>query len=94
MVHVNVPKPDELMGKDPGALRSRMGEPSLLRKEGDAQVWQYAGTGCVVFLYLYDNASGTPQVTFLDARSKASGAVAVAPCLDDVMRTRAAAGIS
>lgn len=94
MVRVSVPKPEELMGQGPEALRRRMGEPSLLRKEGDAQVWQYAGTGCVVFLYLYDSPAGTPQVTFLDARAKSNGAVAVAPCLDDVVRTRAAAGIS
>jgi len=91
---VRVPAPDELMGKDPDGVRERLGNPSLLRKEGDAQVWQYAGSGCVVFLYLYDNAAGAPQVTYLDARGKSDGAVPVGPCLNDVVRTRAAAGLS
>lgn len=93
-VNVTVPSPKELMGKGPGDLRKTLGTPSLLRKEGDAQVWQYAGTSCVVFLYLYDNAAGKPEVSYLDARAKSDGAVEVAPCLDDVVRTRALTGES
>jgi hypothetical protein len=72
---------DELMGKTPQALRALMGPPSLLRKDHGAEVWQYAGDACVLLAYLYPNAKGVPQVSYLDARRKTSGAMPVPDCL-------------
>jgi len=72
---------DELMGKTPQALRALMGAPSLLRKDHGAEVWQYAGDSCVLFAYLYPNAKGVPQVSYLDARKTTSGAMPVPACL-------------
>ena len=71
----------ELMGKTPQGLRALMGAPSLLRKDHGAEVWQYAGDSCVLFAYLYPNAKGVPEVSYLDARKKTSGAMPVPDCL-------------
>jgi hypothetical protein len=75
---------DELMGKTGPALRTLMGPPSLLRRDHGAEVWQYVGESCVLFAYLYPNAKGVAQVTFLDARRKTAGAVPVAACFAEL----------
>ena len=69
------------MGQTPQGLRGLMGAPTLLRRDHDAEVWQYAGKSCVLFAYLYPNAKGALEVTYLDARRKTSGGMPVADCL-------------
>ena len=78
---IKATNPDELMGKNPQGLRALMGAPSLLRRDHGAEVWQYAGKSCVLFAYLYPNAKGALQVSYLDARRKTSGAMPVPDCL-------------
>jgi hypothetical protein len=78
---VKASQPDELMGKTPKGLRALMGTPSLLRKDHGAEVWQYAGQSCVLFAYLYPNAKGVLEVSYLDARRKTAGAMPVPDCL-------------
>lgn len=84
--HVRAAHPEELMGKDPQTLRSLMGAPTLLRKDHGAEVWQYAGKSCVLFVYLYPNKAGALDVSYLDARSKTSGAAVVQDCLTSLGR--------
>lgn len=81
-------QPGSLMGKGPAALRAMLGEPSLLRRDQGAEVWQYAGQSCVLFLYLYPDAAGAPAVSYVDARLKTKGAAPVPDCLSEVRRAR------
>ncbi len=78
--------PDDLMGKEAAELRRLLGEPSLLRREKSAEVWQYAGETCVLFLYLYPAATGNPSVSFIDARAKTKGPASVPDCLGAALR--------
>jgi len=77
------------MGQTAQGLRALMGPPTLLRRDHDAEVWQYAGKSCVLFAYLYPNAKGVPAVSYLDARRKTAGAIPVADCLTALASDRA-----
>lgn len=48
-------------------LKTALGEPTLLRHDGAAQLWQYAGSGCVLHVFLYQD-HGTFRVTYAEVR--------------------------
>lgn len=73
--------PDAIMGKRAGEVESLLGQPSLLREEQGAQVWQYASTSCVLLLYLYTDEMNAYRVTHMEARGKGSGPSDVTNCL-------------
>jgi len=73
--------PAAIMGKGAGEVESLLGQPSLLREEPGAQVWQYASTSCVLLLYLYADELDSYRVTHMEARDKGQGSSDVADCL-------------
>lgn len=67
--------PTQLMGLAPDAVNRLLGQPSLLRSEPPAQVWQYKKADCVldIFLYVGETKPGNMRVTYYEIRgSKAS----------------------
>ena len=65
---------DELIGLTPVELRQLLGEPTLMRQDPPAQIWQYAADICVmhVFLYLPDDG-GQRRVTYVSPRMRDGG---------------------
>jgi hypothetical protein len=51
-----------LVGATPQLLNAELGQPSLRRVDGPAQVWLYHGAACGLNLILYPDSSGTPRV--------------------------------
>ena len=74
---------DQLLGLDPGLLRRWLGEPSLRRAEGGAEVWLYAGTACALDLVLYPD-SGRLRVAHASARASGTEPRTEAGCLQDL----------
>jgi hypothetical protein len=62
--------PQQLMGLDRDALNEKLGEPSLIRRDGDAEVWQYRGENCVLDLFLYGPVK---KVELVDLRNRGEG---------------------
>ncbi len=60
--------PQQFLGQSPDELRNRLGAPSILRKEGTVEIWQYQLSDCVVDFFFYDNA-GTLAARHTDMRS-------------------------
>lgn len=60
--------PQLFLGQSTDQLESRLGPPSILRKEGNAEIWQYQLSDCVVDFFFYDKA-GTLANTHTDMRS-------------------------
>jgi hypothetical protein len=77
------PPAADLVGMQAGEVEALLGPPSLLRRERDAQVWQYATDRCVLFLFLYPRNGGGHAVDHIEA-TPASG--------DDAAMTTAAMG--
>lgn len=82
------PAPDQqaLLGKIGPEVTTLLGEPSLLRQEMGAQVWQYAGVSCVLLLYLYQDDDKAYRVTHVEARPRRGGVSDVDACLEDTYR--------
>ena len=80
--------PQSLLGVAPSALSSRLGAPAFRRAEPGAEVWQYSGGDCALFVYFYKTGSGALASAYVDARKSQGGAADTASCLGDVMNWR------
>ena len=65
--------PAAYLGHAESELVGALGRPDSARSELDTQVWQYAGSNCVVDFYLYPEA-GVQRVAHAEARNRTSGA--------------------
>ncbi len=77
------------MGLGPGALRTILGKPELVRREAPAEIWQYRNENCVFDVFLYDEA-GRRQVTYIEARDGAAQKIEPRACLNELLRARLA----
>ena len=59
--------PDELLGLSSDDITAKLGEPALIRRDGDAEVWQYRRVRCVLDLFLYGS---NKQVEHVDLRDR------------------------
>lgn len=73
----------QLLGIAPEAVRRRLGEPSLRRAEGPAEIWLYAGDACALDLVLYPGPGGL-RVGHAAARASGTESVTEADCLRDL----------
>ncbi|MCE9648105.1 MAG: hypothetical protein K8R18_00645 [Parvibaculum sp.] len=80
--------PQGLLGVAPQALSARLGPPSFRRTEPDAEVWQYGGAGCSLFVYFYKAGGGGLASAYVDARKTTGGAADASACLADVAAKR------
>lgn len=80
------PRADSLIGLDAYGLREAFGSPEFQRSEAHAEIWRYAGDGCTLFVYLYEDESDTMRTSFVEARAAAGGELPVDPCVAGVNR--------
>ncbi len=57
----------QLNGLSAAELKAAFGDPTLLRRDGPAQLWQYAGNGCVLHVFLYEDG-GIFRVSYSEVR--------------------------
>lgn len=70
--------PDQLLGMTPDSVDTLLGAPALVRRDGDAEVWQYRSDICVLDLFFYGSVK---QVEHVDLRDRGDGSpVAVRAC--------------
>ena len=62
------PGPDQLAGSDSRQVSQILGTPDLVRRDGPAEIWHYAGDSCRLLVFLYDDAN--PAETPLADRPK------------------------
>jgi hypothetical protein len=53
------PGPDQLAGSDSRQVSQILGTPDLVRRDGPAEIWHYAGDSCRLLVFLYDDASAS-----------------------------------
>ncbi len=87
--------PQQLYGLDSRALEDLLGEPSLVRAEAPAEIWQYRSQTCVFDVFLYDQAQGQageqlagPRVSYVEARDDAAQRIDTRTCLNELLRLR------
>lgn len=69
-------------------VRYMLGAPSFVRRDAEAEVWQYRGDACVMDFYFYEAGAA---VSYVDVRFKksvpAGGEVLKPRCLGDIVST-------
>ena len=60
--------PQRFLGQSPNELKNHLGAPSILRKEGTVEIWQYQLSDCVVDFFFHYKA-GALAATHTDMRS-------------------------
>ncbi len=76
--------PRRFIGAKPDFLLEELGQPSSLRKEAPAEVWQYRAELCVLDIVLYEASDG-PSVVYLEARDLYAEPAETAPCLSHLL---------
>jgi hypothetical protein len=72
--------PGSLNGQTGEALHALWGEPSLKRKDLGSELWQYAGKGCTLLIYLYPSSGGAMTVSHAEAVPGGTGEAAIDEC--------------
>ena len=80
--------PAALVGAAPSAISARLGEPDFRRAEPHAEIWQYTGGDCSLFVYFYETDGGALGSRYVDARKLEGGAASKDACLAAVMAER------
>jgi len=62
--------PEQLVGLDHDGLSEKLGKPALIRRDGDAEIWQYRAENCVLDLFLYGEDK---RVVHVDLRDRGDG---------------------
>lgn len=76
--------PDQLLGMTSDTLGEILGKPTLVRRDGGAEVWQYRSEACVLDLFLY---GGMKQVEHVDLRDRGDSTdVMVRACFVRMLR--------
>ena len=71
---MDLPGLEGVIGETAQQLVRSFGQPRLDVREGDARKLQFAGTPCVLDIYLYPTRPGvTPTATHLEARRASDG---------------------
>lgn len=77
-------QPQELLGRDGPGLADALGLPARVRKEAEAQIWQYDGGSCVLDIFLYPDGGQTLRAVHLEARDNAGKRMEAALCIGRV----------
>lgn len=87
------PVTDDMADLNPAAVTALLGEPSFVRRDPPAEIWQYRPKGCVLDLFLYpQGAGGNLRVRHVAARVAGGGKVSVATCAARVINAEAQQG--
>ena len=77
--------PAQLLGLSGDEIAAKLGKPALVRRDGDAEVWQYRRVHCVLDLFLYGSAK---QVEHVDLRDRGdANEAAVQACFQRMLET-------
>lgn len=87
----NLPGPESLIGKGAEIIEDMMGEPTLIRRDGPAEIWQYIGTGCTANLFLYREEKGaTPTLSYIETHGRDGKRMDAAACFVMIEKNRTA----
>ncbi|MET1026672.1 MAG: hypothetical protein ABWY00_05870 [Dongiaceae bacterium] len=82
----------DLIGLDDRDLSAALGAPTQVRRDEPAEIWQYAGSDCVLDFYLY-HAGANLQVAYVEARDRQAQVEGTARCVRSLLQPGATAAV-
>lgn len=77
-----VPKEQDLTGRPPATVSALLGEPTYIRREQPAEVWQYVTGRCVLDITFYPETDQTRTSKWIESRDMGGRRMAVPDCLN------------
>jgi hypothetical protein len=77
----------EFKGFSPDRVLPILGAPDFVRRDGNAQIWQYRATNCVLDLFLY-KTGGETTVKHAELRPRVPGAEPLDACYSRMRQER------
>ena len=74
----------ELRGKNGAEIRAKLGNPGFLRRDADAEIWQYYADGCVLDLFFQGGKGVQKSVAHVDLRGNGGKPQADRKCLTQI----------
>lgn len=81
--------PRQLVGLGPSSLAERLGSPGFVRRDGPAEVWQYAAEACILDVFLYREGDAF-KVSYVALRGRGAAEQSRQECFAGMLRSRAA----
>lgn len=81
-VNVGEPQAEQLLNKAPAMVQGFLGQPSLVRHDGNVQVFQFKNQTCVLDVYFYREGAGEGFLAnHVDVRTNNGGELEPNTCL-------------
>ncbi|MBE9604149.1 hypothetical protein IAI18_04670 [Acetobacteraceae bacterium H6797] len=78
----------DIEGADARAVLAWLGQPTLRRSEGDAEIWRYQGTACHLDMVLYRDGQGGLRVGHATTRAAGIERMTESDCLQSLAQRR------
>ena len=72
-------KPSKLIGLESRGLANKLGSPGFVRRDGEAEVWQYLSKSCILDVFLYRN-DGKLSVAYAELRGRGAAPLSRQAC--------------
>ena len=79
-------KPMKLIGLESRGLADRLGSPGFVRRDGEAEVWQYPSKSCILDVFLYRN-DGKLSVHYAELRGRGAAPLSRQACYLKMLQT-------
>ena len=76
-----------LVGLSRAEVSRLLGPPTLLRSEPPAEVWQYAGAACVLYVFIYQDPGGG-RVAYYEAALRSGARLPAGDCYSALLSGR------
>ena len=74
----------QLLGQNADWVNANLGQPQFKRKDGQAEIWQYKSTECVLNIFIYEDVNGGQRrVLHFDGRGLEGKSIARERCLNN-----------
>ena len=80
--------PDKLVGLSPSRIAEQLGSPAFVRRDGPAEVWQYAAEACILDVFLYRDGEAF-TVSYVSLRGRGPAQRSRRECYAEMLRTQA-----
>lgn len=77
--------PVDIVGLTSDQINSFLGAPTLVRAEASAEMWQYRGKGCTLFVYLSLDEAGAVKADYAETRAKGDETISFRDCAKDAL---------
>lgn len=79
--------PDQLLGLSSSGVSDHLGLPNFIRRDVDAEIWQYLSEACILDVFLYSQG-GIFTVEYVELRGRGAETLPLRNCFVSMLRAK------